>query len=151
MKIPSYLQENGTAAMSDFLRLVCSTCRACPTLITLDPGPDQCDQCCLKRSIKEEPLAVDHQSTISPKRERFEDRQAVPMVAIPAHKFNSDMSIKRDTKQLEKLFIPPPVVVVAATAAAASASCATPAALVSFGGHRDIEAASPAVTTVTAG
>lgn len=70
------------------------------------------------------------------------------MVAIPAHKNHADMSIKRDTKQLEKLFIPPPVVVVAATAAA---SCATPAALVSLGGHRDIEAASPAVTTVTAG
>lgn len=137
--------------MSDFLRLVCTTCRACPTLITLDPGPDQCDQCCLKRSIKEEPIAVDHQSHISPKRERYDQDQqstnAVPMVMIPTHKSNADNnSIKRDTKQLDKMCIPSPVNVVAATA------CATPKALVSLGsGHRDIEAASPAVTTVTAG
>lgn len=52
MKIPSNLQDNG---MSNFLKTLCSSCKACPNLITLDPGPEQCEACAhklLKRSIK---------------------------------------------------------------------------------------------------
>lgn len=31
--------------MSQFLHTICTTCEACSNLITLEPGPDQCDKC----------------------------------------------------------------------------------------------------------
>lgn len=145
--------------MSDFLRLVCSTCRACPTLITLDPGADQCEHCSLKRTIKVEAVASDHPLAKSVKRERYDETQQqsssppAPMVTIPVAKSNAtaDMAaVKRDTTKLEKLIIPPQPPVVAVTATSA-ASCATPADLVGFGVHREIAAASAAAATVTAG
>lgn len=31
--------------MSQFLKTLCRTCNSCENLITLDPGPEQCDKC----------------------------------------------------------------------------------------------------------
>lgn len=62
VKIPSNLYENGNSSLTEFLTTICTACQACPFLITLDPGPDQCATCCaaanlLKRPIKSEPFS----------------------------------------------------------------------------------------------
>lgn len=69
MKIPSHLQDNG---MSNFLKTLCSSCKACSNLITLDPGPEQCETCAhklLKRSIKSD--SSDSPQPCGMKRERL--------------------------------------------------------------------------------
>lgn len=56
VKIPSSLRSD--TAMSDFLETLCTSCQTCPNLITIEPGPDQCEKCAsqsLKRAIKTEP------------------------------------------------------------------------------------------------
>lgn len=51
VKIP--LEKNSTnVEMAKFLELMCSACEACPKLITLEEGPDECDNC-LKQREKE--------------------------------------------------------------------------------------------------
>lgn len=70
VKIPSNLHENENAGMAEFLKTLCTTCRACQNLITLDPGPEQCSECetqNAKRTIKIEESVL---SPPSPKRER---------------------------------------------------------------------------------
>lgn len=70
VKIPSNLQDNGNAGMAEFLKTLCTTCRACQNLITLDPGPEQCSDCETtnpKRSMK---MADSVLSPPSPKRDR---------------------------------------------------------------------------------
>uniref|UniRef100_A0A182JCR0 Uncharacterized protein n=1 Tax=Anopheles atroparvus TaxID=41427 RepID=A0A182JCR0_ANOAO len=63
VKIPPYIKQKGNAGVSEFLETLCTACQACPRLITLEPGPEQCDDCAiqsppLKRPIKTEPLAT---------------------------------------------------------------------------------------------
>ncbi|XP_035891279.1 polycomb protein Scm [Anopheles stephensi] len=63
VKIPAYIKQKGNAGVSEFLDMLCSSCQACPKLITLEPGPEQCEDCFnhsspLKRSIKTEPRAT---------------------------------------------------------------------------------------------
>uniref|UniRef100_A0A182PIC9 SAM domain-containing protein n=1 Tax=Anopheles epiroticus TaxID=199890 RepID=A0A182PIC9_9DIPT len=62
VKIPAYIKQKGNAGVSEFLEMLCTSCQACPRLITLEPGPEQCEDCSrmqpLKRSIKTEPLAT---------------------------------------------------------------------------------------------
>lgn len=53
--------------MSEFLQVLCNACRACTNLLSLEPGPEQCDACNLKRP-KSPTLAS---PPISPKRERL--------------------------------------------------------------------------------
>ncbi|XP_055641561.1 polycomb protein Scm [Toxorhynchites rutilus septentrionalis] len=60
VKIPAYIRQKGNSGLSEFLETLCTACRACKHLITLDPGPEQCDACMvqsppLKRPIKSEP------------------------------------------------------------------------------------------------
>ena len=35
-----------------FLENLCSSCHACPNLISLEAGPDECDKCSIKQSLK---------------------------------------------------------------------------------------------------
>ncbi|XP_052869410.1 polycomb protein Scm [Anopheles cruzii] len=63
VKIPTYIKQKGNAGVSEFLEVLCTACQACPRLITLEPGPEQCEECMLvspplKRSIKTEPRAT---------------------------------------------------------------------------------------------
>uniref|UniRef100_A0A2M4AGI5 Putative polycomb group protein scm/l3mbt tumor-supressor in n=1 Tax=Anopheles triannulatus TaxID=58253 RepID=A0A2M4AGI5_9DIPT len=62
VKIPPYIKQKGNAGVSEFLETLCTACQACPRLITLEPGPEQCDDCMisppLKRPIKTEPRAT---------------------------------------------------------------------------------------------
>uniref|UniRef100_A0A182QC87 SAM domain-containing protein n=1 Tax=Anopheles farauti TaxID=69004 RepID=A0A182QC87_9DIPT len=62
VKIPAYMKQKGNAGVSEFLETLCSACQACPRLITLEPGPEQCDTCAAptppKRSIKTESRAT---------------------------------------------------------------------------------------------
>uniref|UniRef100_A0A182SYA7 Uncharacterized protein n=1 Tax=Anopheles maculatus TaxID=74869 RepID=A0A182SYA7_9DIPT len=63
VKIPAYIKQKGNAGVSEFLEMLCSSCQACVKLITLEPGPEQCEDCFihsspLKRSIKTEPRAT---------------------------------------------------------------------------------------------
>lgn len=58
--------------MAKFLKTICTTCRACQNLITLDPGPEQCNGCettqnATKRSMKINDSVA---SPPSPKRDR---------------------------------------------------------------------------------
>lgn len=60
VKIPGNIRQKGNTGLSDFLETLCTACRACKHLITLEPGPEQCDACMvqstpLKRPIKTEP------------------------------------------------------------------------------------------------
>lgn len=60
VKIPAYIRQKENNGLSQFLEILCTTCRACSHLITLEPGPEQCDACMvhsppLKRPIKNEP------------------------------------------------------------------------------------------------
>lgn len=60
VKIPAYIRQKENNGLSQFLEILCTTCRACSHLITLEPGPEQCDACMvhsppLKRPIKTEP------------------------------------------------------------------------------------------------
>uniref|UniRef100_A0A182VQP1 SAM domain-containing protein n=1 Tax=Anopheles minimus TaxID=112268 RepID=A0A182VQP1_9DIPT len=63
VKIPAYIKQKANAGVSEFLEMLCSACQACPKLITLEPGPEQCEDCLvhsspLKRTIKTEPRAT---------------------------------------------------------------------------------------------
>uniref|UniRef100_A0A182RHV8 SAM domain-containing protein n=1 Tax=Anopheles funestus TaxID=62324 RepID=A0A182RHV8_ANOFN len=63
VKIPAYIKQKANAGVSEFLEMLCSACQACPKLITLEPGPEQCEDCMvhsspLKRTIKTEPRAT---------------------------------------------------------------------------------------------
>uniref|UniRef100_A0A8W7PR48 SAM domain-containing protein n=1 Tax=Anopheles coluzzii TaxID=1518534 RepID=A0A8W7PR48_ANOCL len=63
VKIPAYIKQKANAGVSEFLEMLCTSCQACPRLITLEPGPEQCEDCSLhslplKRSIKTEPRAA---------------------------------------------------------------------------------------------
>ncbi len=56
--------------MAEFLKTLCTTCRACQNLITLDPGPEQCNDCethTTKRTMKMNDSVA---SPPSPKRDR---------------------------------------------------------------------------------
>lgn len=53
VKIPMSTQLNDSE-FTEFLKSVCNACDACENLITLEPGPDKCDNCC-----KQEQLNVD--------------------------------------------------------------------------------------------
>ncbi|XP_065093247.1 polycomb protein Scm [Ochlerotatus camptorhynchus] len=60
VKIPGSIRQKGNNVLSEFLETLCTACRACKHLITLEPGPEQCDICMvqstpLKRPIKTEP------------------------------------------------------------------------------------------------
>ncbi|XP_062561940.1 polycomb protein Scm [Armigeres subalbatus] len=63
VKIPGSIRQKGNNGLSDFLETLCTACRACKHLITLEPGPEQCDTCNqsmvqstqLKRPNKPEP------------------------------------------------------------------------------------------------
>ncbi|XP_063696427.1 polycomb protein Scm isoform X2 [Culicoides brevitarsis] len=70
VKIPTAIRQNDNEALKEFLVTLCSTCRACKNLITLEPGPDACENCSsssMKRAIKQEPS-----SPVSPKRRSVE-------------------------------------------------------------------------------
>lgn len=48
VKIPC--KPNGSLTddeMTQFLQTLCRTCESCPNLITLEPGPEQCDNCAM--------------------------------------------------------------------------------------------------------
>lgn len=47
--------------MSQFLQTLCQTCNSCENLITLDPGPEQCDECAAE---EEKELLLEQQEEI---------------------------------------------------------------------------------------
>lgn len=71
VKIPSHLHENGNSVLREFLKTLCTTCHSCQNFITLDPEPDQCDDC-VPRAEKRQHRS-DHQisAPISPQRRRI--------------------------------------------------------------------------------
>lgn len=56
--------------MAEFLKTLCTTCRACQNLITLDPGPEQCSDCETQNSKRTMKMADSVLSPPSPKRDR---------------------------------------------------------------------------------
>lgn len=74
VKIPTAIRTSGNEALKEFLVTLCTTCRACKNLVTLEPGPEACESCassCNKRTIKSEP-----ESPISPKRRSMDVHEA---------------------------------------------------------------------------
>lgn len=58
VKVPTAIKTSGNEALKKYLVDLCTTCRACKNLITLEAGPDACENCTtsnLKRTIREEP------------------------------------------------------------------------------------------------
>lgn len=62
--------------MTRFLRRICETCGACPNLITLEPGPEQCKKCerAREEEEREKKRALEEQRERE-QREREEQRQ----------------------------------------------------------------------------
>lgn len=51
--------------LSEFLETLCTSCHACPNLITLEPDPDQCEKCAsqnLKRTASSANIKIERQS-----------------------------------------------------------------------------------------
>lgn len=48
--------------MTQFLQTICRTCGSCENLLTLDPGPEQCEQCAVEEQ-KEQQLEQREEST----------------------------------------------------------------------------------------
>lgn len=70
VKIPSNLQDNENAGMAEFLKTLCTSCRACQNLITLDPGPEQCSDCETQNTKRTMKMNDTVSSPPSPKRDR---------------------------------------------------------------------------------
>ncbi|XP_055377745.1 polycomb protein Scm isoform X2 [Condylostylus longicornis] len=75
VKIPPH-QMKDDKGFSTFLENLCTSCRSCPNLISLEPEPDQCEKClksAMKRSIKSEtPPPVQIKKCKSPSVDRDE-------------------------------------------------------------------------------
>lgn len=76
VKIPSNLQDNENAGMAEFLKTLCTSCRACQNLITLDPGPEQCNDCETQNTKRTMKMSDTISSPPSPKRERLSQSTA---------------------------------------------------------------------------
>lgn len=106
VKIPTAIKTNGNEALKDYLVALCTKCRACRNLITLEPGPDACENCItsnFKRTIKDEPRT----SPIhSPKRPSLDIQEkpiasSTPAVAVvPETRQETIVSSKNNVKQL---------------------------------------------------
>lgn len=70
VKIPSNLQDNENAGMAEFLKTLCTSCRACQNLITLDPGPEQCSDCETQNTKRSMKMNDTVSTPPSPKRDR---------------------------------------------------------------------------------
>lgn len=60
------------AQMTQFLQIICRTCDSCENLITLDPGPEQCDKCA-EEEEKEALLEQEEEEEEEEKRYKEED------------------------------------------------------------------------------
>lgn len=72
VKIPCKPNDTLTdAQMTQFLQTLCKTCGSCLNLITLDPGPEQCDDC-----------AAEEAKELEREREEEEQRQRMREVEL---------------------------------------------------------------------
>lgn len=60
MKIPSPLRMRDDDTLAQFIETLCTTCRACPNLISLSPDTEDCDRCA---TSKKRPLSQTSNST----------------------------------------------------------------------------------------
>lgn len=96
VKIPTAIRQNDNEALKEFLVTLCSTCRACKNLITLDPGPDACENCTsssMKRTIKQEPGSP---TPISPKRRSVEVTSEERRSVAPTSTSSTPMDVKSE-------------------------------------------------------
>lgn len=61
--------------MSQFLRTISKTCEACPNLITLEPGPEQCDKCLKMEQKETEDQERRERDKEQRKRDKIKERQ----------------------------------------------------------------------------
>lgn len=97
VKIPTAIRQNDNEALKEFLVTLCSTCRACKNLITLDPGPDACDNCVsasMKRTIKQEPGSP---TPVSPKRRSVEVLNEEARRSVAPTSTSSAMQVKSES------------------------------------------------------
>lgn len=103
VKIPGSIRQKGNNGLSEFLETLCTACRACKHLITLEPGPEQCDACMvqstqLKRPIKPEPTVV---RSASPPPTAASSPKAAATTREPQHDMPRSPSPKRKAVELE--------------------------------------------------
>lgn len=58
------------AEFGQFLKAICEACEACPDLITLEPGPEKCDNCCKQEQKAKEETKQDTPALKSEKEEQ---------------------------------------------------------------------------------
>lgn len=77
VKIPNFVKSKGNKGLSEFLEKMCSMCMACPHLITLEPGPDQCDSCSANSSLGKRHIKLENSASpvVSPKRKPILDNE----------------------------------------------------------------------------
>lgn len=81
--------------MTHFLRTVCRTCHSCENLITLDPGPEQCEECAAeeqKETLREQQEQVDRKEKVSRKSMKYESE---------SDSSNSDKPLKYTIKKVK--------------------------------------------------
>lgn len=72
--------------MTEFLQTLCQTCGSCLKLITMDPGPEQCDEC-----------EAEEAKEFERERQQEEQRQRIKEEELRAEKLNR---IKREAGTL---------------------------------------------------
>lgn len=108
VKIPTAIRTNGIEALKEFLVTLCSTCRACKNLITLEPGADACDNCAsnnLKRPIK---LEQGNLLPVSPKRPSLDKAEAAATIVqspVPKNELFMDQPATSSTSKLNLIYI----------------------------------------------
>lgn len=75
VKIPAFLKQKGNKGLADFIEQMCSVCIACPRLITLEPGPEICDQCATAQSSQKRQIKLETNPVVSPKRKPIPEQE----------------------------------------------------------------------------
>lgn len=81
--------------MTYFLQTVCRTCHSCENLITLDPGPEQCDDCAAeeqKEALREQQEQIERMEKIPKKSMKYESE---------SDSSNSDKPLKYTIKKVK--------------------------------------------------
>lgn len=85
--------------MTQFLQTICRTCHSCENLITLDPGPEQCEQC----SAEEQKDALQEQNVVINRKEKSRRDQLKTTIKYETESdsSNSDRPLKYTIKKVK--------------------------------------------------
>lgn len=99
IKIPMSTQLSDSE-FSEFLKSVCNACDACENLITLEPGPDKCDNCC-----KQEKSIMDKKRNVEHREEANESRSKEEKIVQHHHQHQQQQQQQRNDLMKPKLAV----------------------------------------------